>query len=177
MEMVKVKIQTSPTGSWPSGLTSATAKMLANRGETRYPFGSIVPLWSRQIPYTVAKFFFFERIVQLFYDKVFTNPKETYSKQTQLSITFTSGYLAGVICALVSHPADNIVSQMGKKENIGKGFGKIASELGIVYLFTKGLGTRILMVGTLTGLQWWIYDTFKSQMGMGTTGGGSAKKH
>jgi len=177
MEMVKVKIQTSPTGTWPSGLLSATGKMIAMRSETRYPFGSIVPLWSRQIPYTVAKFFFFERIVQLFYDKVFTEPKDSYSKQTQLSITFTSGYLAGVICALVSHPADNIVSQMGKKENIGKGVGKIAGELGLWYLFTKGLGTRILMVGTLTGLQWWIYDTFKSQMGMGTTGGGSAKKH
>jgi len=53
----------------------------------------------------------------------------------------------------------------------------MARELGMWYLFTKGLGTRILMIGTLTGLQWWIYDTFKSSMGMGTTGGGSAKKH
>jgi len=66
---------------------------------------------------------------------------------------------------------------MGKKENMGKGFGQIAGELGFKYLLTKGLGTRILMIGTLTGLQWWIYDTFKSAMGMGTTGGGSVKKH
>jgi len=176
MEMVKVKIQTSPHGTWPTALGSATSMMIAKRAETRFPFGSIVPLWSRQIPYTMAKFFFFERIVQAFYDNVFTQPKETYSRQTQLSITFASGYIAGVICALVSHPADNLVSAMGKKENMGKGFGQIAGELGMVYLFTKGLGTRILMVGTLTGLQWWIYDSFKSQMGMGTTGGGSAKK-
>lgn len=27
-----------------------------------------------------------------------------------------------------------------------------------------------------TGLQWWIYDTFKTVMGMGTTGGSSAPK-
>ena len=26
------------------------------------------------------------------------------------------------------------------------------------------------------GLQWWIYDTFKTIMGMGTTGGGNAPK-
>jgi len=32
------------------------------------------------------------------------------------------------------------------------------------------------MIGTLTGLQWWIYDTFKTAMGMGTTGGGDQKK-
>jgi len=38
-------------------------------------------------------------------------------------------------------------------------------------LLTRGLGTRIIMIGTLTGLQWWIYDSFKTAMGMGTTGG------
>jgi len=177
MEMVKVRIQTSPVGEFPAATLSALSTMNADKAKYRFPFGSLVPLWSRQIPYTMAKFFFFEKVVQLFYDKVFTQPKDTYSKNTQLSITFASGYIAGVICALVSHPADNLVSQMGKAQNFGKGLGQIAGELGMVYLFTKGLGTRILMVGTLTGLQWWIYDTFKSTMGTVTTGSGSAKKH
>jgi solute carrier family 25 phosphate transporter 3 len=27
------------------------------------------------------------------------------------------------------------------------------------------------MVGTLTGLQWWIYDSFKVACGLQTTGG------
>jgi len=57
------------------------------------------------------------------------------------------------------------------KENAGKGFGAIAREFGYSNLFTKGLGTRIFMIGTLTGLQWWIYDTFKTLMGFTTTGG------
>jgi len=176
MEMVKVKVQTSKPGTWPTGLFAATAEMSKQAAETRFPFGSVVPLWSRQIPYTMAKFYFFEKTVQMFYDNVFTAPKETYSKPTQLSITFASGYIAGVVCAIVSHPADNLVSQMGKAENKGKGFGQIANELGMKNLLTKGLATRVLMIGTLTGLQWWIYDTFKSVMGLGTTGGGSAKK-
>jgi len=109
--------------------------------------------------------------VQLFYTHVFTNPKETYSKPTQLGVTFASGYIAGVVCAVVSHPADSLVSQLGKAENKGKSLGQIAGEVGIAKLATKGLGTRVLMVGTLTGLQWWIYDTFKSVFGLGTTGG------
>jgi len=171
MEMVKVKVQTSPAGTWPTRFGPATAQMLAQRAETRWPFGSLIPLWSRQIPYTVAKFFFFEKVVQLFYRHVFTNPKDTYSKPTQLGITFASGYIAGVICAIVSHPADSLVSQMGKSTNKGKSFGQIINEQGWAKLCTKGLGTRILMIGTLTGLQWWIYDTFKTAMGMGTTGG------
>jgi len=172
MEMVKVKVQTSRAGTWPSSLAPATAQMYSQRANTRFPIGSLVPLWSRQIPYTMAKFYFFEKVVQIFYNHVFTQPKETYSKATQLSITFASGYIAGVICAVVSHPADNLVSQMGKTENQGKSFGEMAREQGAWKLFTKGLGTRVLMIGTLTGLQWWIYDTFKTAFGMGTTGGG-----
>jgi len=33
-----------------------------------------------------------------------------------------------------------------------------------------GLGARIFMIGTLTGLQWWIYDSFKVATGLATTG-------
>ena len=103
-------------------------------------------------------------------------------------MTFASGYLAGVVCAIVSHPADSLVSQLGKIENKGKSVGTIANEVGFATLATKGLGTRVIMIGepyfrsleeesdslhlgTLTGFQWWIYDSFKSVMGMGTTGG------
>jgi len=176
MEMIKVKIQTAPTGTFPTTFLPAYNYMANNRADTKFPFGSLAPLWGRQIPYTMAKFFFFERVVQLFYDRVFTAPKETYSKSTQLSITFASGYIAGVICAIVSQAPDNLVSQRGKTENKSKSFGQIAQEQGAKKLFTKGLGTRVLMIGTLTGLQWWIYDKFKTAMGMGTTGGAAEKK-
>jgi solute carrier family 25 phosphate transporter 3 len=176
MEMVKVKIQTSPLGTFPTTLGPAVAAMQANRAETRFPFGSLTPLWSRQIPYTMAKFYFFEKVVEAFYTYVFTQPKSSYSKTTQLEITFASGYIAGVICAVVSHPADTMVSQLGKASNKGKSIGTIASEVGMKNLLTKGLGTRVLMIGTLTGLQWWIYDTFKSALGLGTTGGAATKK-
>jgi len=171
LEMLKVKIQTSPTGTFPTSFGAAYSEMARTRVDTRFPFGSLVPLWSRQIPYTMAKFFFFEKIVQLFYTHVFHEPKETYSKGTQLGVTFASGYLAGVVCAIVSHPADSLVSQLGKASNKGKSIGAIASEVGLMSLATKGLGTRVVMIGTLTGFQWWIYDSFKSAMGMGTTGG------
>lgn len=100
----------------------------------------------------MAKFFFFEKIVQLFYTHVFTEPKNTYSKPTQLGVTFTSGYLAGVVCAIVSHPADSLVSQLGKPQNKGKSLGAIVNEVGFGNLATKGLGTRVVMIGTLTGM-------------------------
>ena len=47
---------------------------------------------------------------------------------------------------------------------------KIYGEIGIAGLW-RGLGVRIIMIGTLTGLQWWIYDTFKTLTGLQTSGG------
>ncbi|EUD65147.1 hypothetical protein C922_04433 [Plasmodium inui San Antonio 1] len=175
-EMIKVKMQTSKANTFPTKLSESVSFMVANKKETKFPFGSVTPLWCRQIPYTMAKFYFFEKIVQLMYDQVFTNPKDSYSKSTQLGITFASGYLSGIICALVSHPADNMISQLGKVENKGRTLSAITKEVGMVNLFTKGLCTRVLMIGTLTGLQWWIYDTFKAVMGLGTSGSGSSGK-
>ena len=99
----------------------------------------------------MAKFFCFEKIVQQFYMKVFTEPKDSYSKTTQLGVTFASGYLSGVICAIVSHPADSLVSQLGKPQNKGKSLSAIVSKVGFGTLATKGLGTRVVMIGTLTG--------------------------
>lgn len=82
-----------------------------------------------------------------------------------------SGYIAGIFCAIISQPADNIVSQLGKVENREKSVRMIVKEVGWKDLVAKGIGTRILMVGSLTGAQWWIYDTFKTVMGLETTGG------
>jgi len=82
-------------------------------------------------------------------------------------VTFMSGYIAGVFCAAVSHPADTMVSVMNKT---GQSAGEIYADVGFKGLW-KGLGTRIFMVGTLTCMQWVIYDSFKVACGLATTGG------
>ena len=131
------------------------------------------PLWMRQVPYTMVKFGAFENIVRAFYNNIFTAPKDTYSKGTQLSIVFMSGYMAGIFCAIVSHPADTMVSILNKKpstEPIGVQAKKIYSEIGFKGLW-NGIGARIIMVGTLTGLQWYIYDSFKVAAGLQASGG------
>jgi len=169
MEMLKVKMQISPTGTFPTKFLPSLKSITQNSKETRFPYGSILPLWGRQIPYTMAKFFSFESLIDQFYSKVFTAPKNSYPKSTQLSITFVSGYIAGIICAIVSQVPDNLISQRAKAENKGKGFWQIAVEQGWKKLMFKGLGTRIIMFGTLTGFQWWIYDSWKTHRKLGVT--------
>ena len=48
-EMTKVKIQTSPHGTFPVPFGAALKEMSRTKAETRYPFGSLIPLWSRQV--------------------------------------------------------------------------------------------------------------------------------
>ena len=170
-EMIKVKVQTSVPGTFPTSFFPALSAIQADKA-SGFPFKSLVPLWSRQVPYTMAKFYFFEKVKENFYYYVFTAPKEAYSKGTHLGITFASGYIAGVACAIVSHPADTVVSKLSKGG--GKTAGQILSELGPLGIW-GGLSTRIIMIGTLTGLQWWIYDTFKTAAGIGIPT--SAPKH
>ncbi len=124
------------------------------------------------------KFVAFERTVEAMYRYVFTKPKNEYSKATQLSVTFLSGYIAGVLCALVSQPADTMVSKLNSVKGSGsnvEAMKQIYAKIGFSGLWA-GLGPRIIMVGTLTGLQWWIYDTFKSLVGLQTSGGAPAAK-
>lgn len=173
MESVKVRMQVAPyhiEGTKPLTFRSANNMITAEEGVKGY-FKSIGPLWMRQVPYTMVKFACFERIVELFYTKWFTKPKDTYAKSTQLSITFASGYIAGVFCAIVSHPADTVVSKLNQAK--GGSVGTILKDLGFMGVW-RGLAARIIMIGTLTGLQWWIYDSFKTAHGMGTTGGTQA---
>lgn len=66
MEMLKIKVQTSDAGTFPTEFGAALAQMRANSAEYNFPFGSLKPLWTRQIPYTVVKFVGFETCVEMF---------------------------------------------------------------------------------------------------------------
>lgn len=167
-EAVKVKIQTSEKGTFPTSMTKGMATMYKTGGLGVF-FRGLVPLWTRQIPYTIIKFTTFERIVGILFKHVFNaKPRYMYSKAQQLGVTFLSGYLAGIFCAIVSHPADVVVSKLNK--NPGTPVGEIVSKLGFKGMWS-GLGTRIFMIGTLTALQWYIYDSFKTFNNFPTSGG------
>lgn len=64
------QVQTSIPGTFPTNFGEAFSNMQTNAATTKFPFGSLVPLWSRQIPYTMAKFYFFEKVTVTFFDNV-----------------------------------------------------------------------------------------------------------
>jgi hypothetical protein len=56
-------------------------------------YKGVVPLWMRQIPYTMMKFACFERTVELLYKHVVPKPRAECSKGEQLVVTFVAGYI------------------------------------------------------------------------------------
>jgi len=157
MEAVKVRIQTSAAGVFPTTLRAGFPAIRNAEGMGGF-YKGIVPLWGRQIPYTMMKFACFERTVEALYQYVVPKPRADCTKGEQLIVTFVAGYIAGVFCAIVSHPADTIVSKLNQDKTAT--VGSIAKNLGWAGMW-KGLGPRIIMIGTLTALQWFIYDGVK----------------
>lgn len=155
MEAVKVRVQTQP--GWANNLREGVPKLMAEEGVYGF-YKGLVPLWGRQIPYTMMKFACFERTVEALYKFVVPKPRADCSKGEQLVVTFVAGYIAGVFCAIVSHPADTIVSKLNQQK--GATMMSIAKDLGFMGMW-KGLAPRIIMIGTLTALQWFIYDSVK----------------
>jgi len=155
MEAVKVRIQTSP--GFADNMRDGVSKLMKTEGLAGF-YKGLSPLWMRQIPYTMMKFACFERTVELIYSNVVPKPRADCTKGEQLVVTFAAGYIAGVFCAVVSHPADTVVSKLNN--DAGSTALSAAKELGMKGLW-KGLGPRIVMIGTLTALQWFIYDSVK----------------
>lgn len=99
----------------------------------------------------MMKFASFETIVEMIYRNL-PGHKSDYNKGAQTAVAFTGGYLAGILCAVVSHPADVMVSKLNANRQPGEAFGaamnRIYGDIGFRGLW-NGLFVRIIMIGTL----------------------------
>ena len=95
--------------------------------------------------------------------------KSELSPGTVTSVNLGSGLLAGFAAAIVSQPADTMLSKINKTkglpgESTVSRLVKIAGELGLRGSFA-GLPTRLFMVGGLTAGQFAIYGDIKKALG------------
>lgn len=175
VELVKVRMQlTMPT--FATGPFDGLRKIIKLEGFSSL-YRGLIPLWSRQLPFTMTKFALFENVVSKIYETL-PREKEDYSPIQQTLVSYLAGYIAGIACAVVSHPADVMFSKINSinrssESQTNMGISKLVSQIykdiGFRGLW-NGLSVRIVMVGTLTGLQWLVYDAFKLTIGLPTTG-------
>ncbi|KAI9170915.1 Mitochondrial phosphate carrier protein [Paramyrothecium foliicola] len=167
LEATRIRLVSEPT--YANGLIGGFTKMLKNEGIGAF-YAGFGPILFKQVPYTMTKFVVFEKVSEAVFRSF---PKESLSDGQQTIANLGSGLMAGFAAAIVSQPADTMLSKINKTKGApGEGTTsrliKIAKELGLRGSFS-GIGARLFMVGTLTAGQFAIYGDLKKAMG--ATGG------
>ncbi|KAL9112605.1 MAG: hypothetical protein Q9227_003176 [Pyrenula ochraceoflavens] len=125
-EAIKVRMQTT-LPPYANNMREGWSRVTAKEGIAGL-YKGLVPLWGRQIPYTMCKFATFEEAVKMIY-KVTGKPKESFGSGTQTAVSFLGGYIAGVACAVVSHPADVMVSKLNSDRKGAYPHGQLNPEI------------------------------------------------
>ncbi|KAI2463843.1 mitochondrial carrier [Annulohypoxylon bovei var. microspora] len=167
LEATRIRLVSEPT--YASGLVSGFSKILKQEGAGAF-YAGFGPILFKQVPYTMAKFVVYEKVAEIVYRSY---PKNEMSNGMQTTVNLGSGLIAGFAAALVSQPADTMLSKINKTkglpgESTTSRLIKIAKELGLRGSYT-GIGARLFMVGTLTAGQFAIYGDIKKALG--ATGG------
>ncbi len=166
LEAIRIRGVSDPT--FPKGVGAGATAILKADGPLGF-YAGLGPILFKQVPYTMAKFAVQGYAAEVLYNSANLSPKTATGSQN-LSISLGSGVIAGVAAAIISHPADTLLSKVNKVGAGGSGSTtsrllNIARDTGFVKLCTTGLGARCVMIGTLTAGQFGIFDTVMGLLG------------
>ncbi|KAG8901092.1 Cu/Pi carrier [Tulasnella sp. 403] len=153
LEATRIRLVSQP--DFAGGLASGFSRIAREEGLRGF-YSGFGPILFKQVPYTMAKFAVFEIALENFVNML-GKPKSELSPGTLSSLNLGSGLVAGFAAAIISQPADTLLSKINKTkalpgETITSRLVKMAGQLGVKGLFT-GMGARLVMVGTLTAGQ------------------------
>lgn len=160
LEATRIRLVSEPT--FANSLPSAAAKLVKEQGFVRGFYSGFGPILFKQVPYTMAKFAVQGRAAESLAGSLGKTVADLQGA-TKLGVSLASGVIAGVAAAIISHPADTLLSKVNKAGAGGSGsvssrLVNIAKEIGFVKLATVGLGARCVMIGTLTAGQFLLFD-------------------
>jgi solute carrier family 25 phosphate transporter 3 len=162
LEATRIRLVSQPT--FASGLASGFIRLLREEGVSKGFYSGFIPILFKQVPYTMAKFAVQEQSAELIY-RTLGRTRKDCSNVINTSVYLTSGLIAGAAAAIISQPADTLLSKINKTkgaegQSITSRLGALAKQLGFRGLFL-GLVPRIIMVGSLTAGQFAIYGDIK----------------
>ncbi|KAI4750932.1 hypothetical protein E4T52_16500 [Aureobasidium sp. EXF-3400] len=164
LEATRIRLVSTP--GFANGLVGGFSRILRTEGVGSF-YSGFGPILFKQVPYTVTKFLAFEKFSEAIFATM--GDKSTLTPGTVTGVNLGSGLLAGFAAAIVSQPADTMLSKINKTkgmpgESTVSRLVKIAGELGLRGSFA-GLPTRLFMVGGLTAGQFAIYGDIKKALG------------
>lgn len=160
LEATRIRLVSNP--SFANGLAGGAARLFKEEGLIKGFYSGFGPILFKQIPYTMAKFAVQGWAAEQIATSLGKNLADL-TGGTKLGVALGSGVIAGVAAAIISHPADTLLSKVNKAGAGGTGsittrLANIAKEIGFVKLCTVGLGARCVMIGTLTAGQFLLFD-------------------
>merc|ERR1719446_1542366 len=117
-EACRIRLVSNP--DYAPGMVSCAQKMSAEMGFVGAFSSGFVPILFKQIPYTMAKFAVQGNAAEMIYGALGKGPTDLSDGQN-LVISLGSGVVAGVVAAIISHPADTLLSKINKAGAGGDG--------------------------------------------------------
>ncbi|KAI0842734.1 mitochondrial phosphate carrier protein [Hypoxylon sp. FL0890] len=152
-----------------SGLTTGFMRLAREEGIRGF-YSGFVPLLFKQVPYAVGQFSVHEAAVEVIYRSMGPERKAKLTQLQSTGVELSSGIVAGVAAAVLSHPADTLLSAINKgagdpKQGVTSRMFSLAREFGLRRLLLAGLGPRIVMTCGLVAGQFVIYAQCKTLVG------------
>jgi len=167
LEATRIRLVSDP--KFASGLVSAFPKIIRQDGVVKGFYSGFGPILFKQIPYTMAKFAVQGYAAEKIYKGIGKQSSEL-SESQNIAVSLGSGVIAGIAAAIISHPADTLLSMINKEGAGGDGsipsrLMNLAKQTGFKRLFLNGLGPRCVMIGVLTAGQFGLFDTVMNWTG------------
>ncbi|KAH8114745.1 mitochondrial carrier [Phellopilus nigrolimitatus] len=154
---------------YATGLVSGFTR-LAREGGIGQLYAGFLPILCKQIPYAIGQF----SVNEFCHEAVFRSLSEDKklsvqgSKSAMFGVNLGSGIIAGFAAAILSQPADTLLSQINKGHGPSGSMTSrlitLARQAGFRGLFA-GLGPRMIMTAGLVAGQFLIYDEIKHALG------------
>merc|ERR1711981_172530 len=108
LEACRIRSVSDP--GYAASLPGVAARLIKEEGVIRGFYSGFGPILFKQIPYTMAKFAVQGAAAESIYGTL--PDRSTLSKGTKAGVSVMSGVIAGVAAAIISHPADTLLSKI-----------------------------------------------------------------
>ncbi|KAI0345996.1 mitochondrial carrier [Trametopsis cervina] len=153
--------------NYASGLVSGFTRLAREEG-FRGLYSGFLPILCKQIPYAIGQFTVNEFCHELAFRQMSEEARASLSPTKKFGIDLGSGIIAGFAAAILSQPADTLLSQINKGHgptgSMPHRLKVLAQEAGFRGLFA-GLGPRMVMTAGLVSGQFLMYDGIKQALG------------
>ncbi|EGO23819.1 hypothetical protein SERLADRAFT_470198 [Serpula lacrymans var. lacrymans S7.9] len=149
--------------NYATGLVTGFTR-LAREGGIRELYAGFLPILCKQIPYAIGQFTVNEFCHEMAFRSMSEETRRNLSPTNKFGIALGSGIVAGFAAAVLSQPADTLLSQINKGHgptgSMPHRLAVLAREAGFRGLFA-GLGPRMIMTAGLVSGQFLLYGVIK----------------